>query len=197
MVRMKSAWITIRGVWSDRPVVDWLLVAVVAGVHIVLIKTTAVDLQLSGLLKDDRMRFYTTAASVSALLFGFATASIAFFYGSAKGDRVDLMKGVMSAQLVAAWRAALSAPLVAVGVCLGALLIDTRLDVKGDARGSVWVQWAVEVAVLMLAARGLRLRWLFTSTLTLMAMDSTNPNKMATGVAPTPASKPGRRSATG
>jgi hypothetical protein len=190
--RMKQAWVTVRGLWSDRPAVDWILVAIVVVVHAVLIRTTSVELQLSELSKDDRMRFLTTAASVSALLFGFATASIAFFYGSAKGDRVDLMKGVMSKQLVAAWRAALSAPLVAVGVCLAALLIDTGKS------GSHVVQWSVEVAVLLLAARGVRLRWLFTSTLSLMAMDATNPNAFAqSSASPTPVARPGRRSTSG
>jgi hypothetical protein len=189
---MKQAWVTVRGLWSDRPAVDWILVAIVVVVHAVLIRTTSVELQLSELSKDDRMRFLTTAASVSALLFGFATASIAFFYGSAKGDRVDLMKGVMSKQLVAAWRAALSAPLVAVGVCLAALLIDTGKS------GSHVVQWSVEVAVLLLAARGVRLRWLFTSTLSLMAMDATNPNAFAqSSASPTPVARPGRRSTSG
>jgi len=147
---------------------------------------------MSDLVKDDRMRIYTTLASVSALLFGFATASIAFFYGSAKGDRVDIMKKVLSTQLVSAWRASLSAPLVAVGVCIGAIAGDARAD------GRPWVQWLVEVSAVLLAIRAFRLRWLFIKTLALMALDSNSPNSYAPGTSsPVATSVPRRRSAEG
>jgi hypothetical protein len=191
LTRMKQSWITARGVWSDRPLVDWLFVAILVGVHAALVCWADAG-QIADLAKDDRMRIYTTLASVSALLFGFATASIAFFYGSATGDRVDLMKKVLSAQLVSAWRASLSAPLVAVGVCVGAIAGDARSD------GRPWVQWAVEVAIVLLAVRAFRLRWLFIKTLALMALDSSSPNSYAPGTSSLVATpSPRRRSSEG
>lgn len=182
MVRMKQGWITVRGVWSDHPAIDWVLVAVIVTVHAAVTGLGPQVMVIVDLPLEDRMRVYTTVASVSALIFGFATASIAFFYGAAKGDRVDLMKRVMGPQLVASWRGALSGPLVAVAACIIAIIGDTA------AEGLLLFAGAVEIGVLLLAVRAIRLRWLFTSTLTLMAFDAQNP-------APTPVATPGLRPA--
>jgi len=188
--RVKRIWVPVRGVWSDRPSVDWLLVAVAVGSHIAVAHWTRFDFILDELSKADRMRVFTTTASVSALLFGFATASIAFFYGSARGERVELLKSVMSKQILAAWRASLSAPLITVGACLVALVVDT------GKTGLVAVGWSVEVAVILLAVRAVRLRWLFTTTLSLMSLDATDPKSVRrSSQPPTAAAKPKRRTA--
>lgn len=185
---MRGKWLPIRGFWSDHPSVDWALVAVLASAHAALAKWGSAGLLIVDLAQADRMRVYTTVASVSALLFGFATASIAFFYGAAKGDRVDLMKRVMGTQLVAAWRGALSGPLVAVGACIVAIVGDA------GASGKLAYAVAVECGILLLAARAVRLRWLFISTLTLMAADAQNPPQAPVATPGLkPAVKPGRK----
>lgn len=163
--KMKAGWVRARGIWSTYPLLDWLGVVLAIGVHAFLVWKFEAG-QLSDLVKADRMRVFGTLASVSALLFGFATASIAFFYGSARGDRVELLKKYFGTRLVASWRAALSAPLVAVAVALGALMLDT------GKVGAEWVGWLAEASIAILALRTIRLRWLFTSTLTLMATDA-------------------------
>ncbi len=163
---MKGLWITVRGVWSEHPLVDWVVVAAVGVVHMIITSVGPDVLVLMDLDQGDRMRVYTTVASVSALLFGFATASIAFFYGSAGGERVNLMKQVNGPSLLRSWRAALSSPLVAVGACIVALVADAQ------AEGSFFIAAAVEVSILLLAVRGIRLRWLFASTLSLVSLDN-------------------------
>ena len=191
--RVRQMWLPVRGVWSDRPSTDWAIVAVLVGAHGALVHWADAGLVISELGKADRMRLFTTTASVSALLFGFATASIAFFYGSAQGERIDLMKKVMSRQLVAAWRAALSAPLVTVGVSILALVVDTKVT------GNAVVGWACEVAVVLLAVRGIRLRWLFTTTLSLMSLDvSSGPQyaKPTGSPAPSAVAQPKRRTSS-
>ena len=178
--KMKAGWALIRGHWSTYPIWDWVGVAVVVVLHAIAVWKLDAG-QLSDLVKADRMRFLQSVASVSALLFGFATASIAFFYGAARGDRVELLKKYFGKRLVASWRAALSAPLVAVAIALGALALDT------GSSGVVWIGWVVEASVVVLALRSIRLRWLFTSTLTLMAVDADDesPKEYDLGQAPT------------
>lgn len=176
--RIRDGYVAVRGVLSARPSLDWLAVVVLIGIHLLLWWRADVP-GLSELGKDDRMRMFTTVATVASLLFGFATASIAFFYGSADGERVNMMKRVLSDQLLAAWRAALSAPLVAIGVTVLALALDTA------AGGRPVVGWAVEAALLLLGVRAVRLRWLFLSTLTLLALDKANPQVAAGGTTPT------------
>lgn len=176
MTWVKGLLLPARSFWSDRPSVDWFLVASVIAVHVMLLKLDVTGWTLADLAKDDRMRVFTTLATVSSLLFGFATASIAFFYGSAKGERLDLLKQVMNQQIVRTWRGALSAPLITVGVALVAMAADTR------AGGRDWVAWMIEGVVVFLALRAFRLRWLFTMTLNLLSHDIQNPQKQ---VAPT------------
>lgn len=166
MKRLKDSWVLVRGVLSARPALDWIVVAVLLALHLLLAWRVAGVLTIGGMAKDDRMRIYSTVATVASLLFGFATASIAFFYGSADGERVNLLKRVMSDQLLAAWRAALSAPLVAVGITVVALGVDT------GNQGQLAIGWVVEAALFLLATRAVRLRWLFLSTLKLLALDT-------------------------
>lgn len=178
---VKRVLLPARSFWSDRPSVDWLLVGGALAVHVAVLKLGGTEWTLSDLAKDDRMRVFTSLATVSSLLFGFATASIAFFYGAAKGERLDLLKQVMNQQIVRTWRGALSAPLITVGIALVAMSVDTR------STGHSWVGWMVEGAVFFLASRAFRLRWLFTMTLNLLSHDIQNPQRQ---VAPTTASGP-------
>jgi hypothetical protein len=184
MTWVKRVLLPVRSFWSDRPSVDWLLVGVVLALHACALWFDWfdwIDGTLADLAKDDRMRVFTTLATVSSLLFGFATASIAFFYGSAKGERLDLLKQVMNQQIVRTWRGALAAPLITVGVALAAMSFDTKAD------GRAWVAWLVEGAVVFLAARAFRLRWLFTMTLNLLSHDIQNPQKQVAPVSTTSA----------
>lgn len=166
---MKQAWIPVRGFWSAHPTIDWVIVVMLLLFHALALHKDWINWTLADLDKLDRARLYQTMATVSSLLFGFATASIAFFYGSAKGDRLDLLKQVMSTQLVRTWKAALGAPLLTVAVTSIALIVD-----MGTA-GRPWVAWAVTGSLLMLALRAIRLRWLFAQTLRLLSHDITNP----------------------
>lgn len=191
MKRIRDGWVLVRGVLSDRPALDWVVVAILLAGHLLLTWRFAGVLTIGGLAKDDRMRVYSTVATVASLLFGFATASIAFFYGSADGERVSLMKRVMSDQLLAAWRAALSAPLVAVGLTVVALVVDTKAD------GLAAIGWVVEGALLLLAVRAVRLRWLFLSTLRLLALDTADARRPQTTTKPEALAVPRRRRDTG
>src|SRR4051812_6075289 len=104
VARIRSILVPVRGVWSDRPSLDWLIVLVLVGGQALAVWRGWLTFNVVDLAKDDRMRFYTTLASVSAILFGFATASIGFFYGTAaKGDRIDVMKKVMGERLIVSW----------------------------------------------------------------------------------------------
>lgn len=165
MKTMKSRWAAVRGRWSNLPVVDWIAALLVVAIYAFAVWKWDAP-QFADLSKADRMRAYTTLATVSSLLFGFATASIAFFYGSARGERVELLKKYFGKRLVASWRGALSAPLLAVAFTVAALVLDTR------QAGNPVIQWVIATAVALLAFRCIRLRWLFTSTLTLMASDA-------------------------
>lgn len=167
MRHVKKAWLHVHHRWLDHVWIDWALVAVAVTVHFVWFR----DAALTEMSKGDRMRVYTTAAEVSALVFGFATAAVAFFYGTLGGERVKLLKEVLTDPILVAWRACLTAPLLVAGLCVLALMIDA------GAKGEPVVGWTAEVLLLLLALRCVRLRWLFVKTLKLTSLDAKNPQQ--------------------
>lgn len=184
MRALKAAGSRARGVWSDRPGLDWLIAAIVTAIYAVALRLGWMSLEPWGLAKDDRMRLYTTVATVSSLLFGFATASIAFFYGSASGHRVELFKQIMDQAITRTWRAVLGAPLLAVAVTVIALVTDT------GPQGSPGIGAAVWVSILLLALRGFRLRWMFVQTLRIQSRDLASSNKQSPTAGITAAPRP-------
>jgi hypothetical protein len=171
----ERVWAPVRSRWIDHIWIDWAFAAVLVGAHVALLLRTTTVGQIAALTEDERMRLYTTAAEVAALVFGFATAAVAFFYGSANGERVQMMKRVLSDPLLAAWRATLTAPLVAAGICVLAIVLDYK------EVGRPWVTWSVEAALVLMAIRCVRLRWLFVQTLSLTGLDSNSGPKFAPG----------------
>lgn len=188
MRRMRSMWAAAKGWWGDYPWLDWVFVALLVGTHGGLAWWRDPPLLVSDLASDPRGSLYETTAAVGALIFGFATAAIAFFYSNDKSSRLILMQQVMGDRLMTAWRASLAGPLVAVAVAVGGLIGDS------SGPGSVWYGFVVEASLLLLLARCLRLRWLFVSTLRLVARDAMNPSTSHKTGTMTPVSKPGRRS---
>jgi hypothetical protein len=167
---------TVIDFWIDHSLTDFVLVAVVVGGHGLIVWRTGQGDWLARVDEDRRESLYTTLASIATFVFGFATASIAFFYGSAAGRRVALLQKSHGQTIVRTWRLVLSVPLVVALACIVALIIDVT---KTDSGG---VRWLFEVAFALLAVELARLTWLFTSILALSALDLT-----AVGPAPAPA----------
>lgn len=164
--------------WSRHAALDGVFAATIVGVHGIVAWSLGTSSFLDGATVENRTALYEATAAVGALVFGFATAAIAFFYGAQGGKRLALLAQVEGRSLVRTWRSVLAGPLVAVAVSIICLIAD-----RGTSPG--WVGWLYEFGIAMLALRLLRLQWLFGRVLVLTTFDATDtplrPSSPATG----------------
>ncbi|MEU2304851.1 hypothetical protein [Streptomyces misionensis] len=161
--------------WRSRPAVDWLLTAVVLGVHGLLVALTGRGDILGAPGREQRLTFYTTGATVVALVGSFVTAAIAQ-YASSTGRRMRVLRTAphLASQFRRNWVSVLSATLLISAVCLLATALDTT---ETDPGG---VHWAAEGVLVLGAVRAYRLLWLFNAVIQVTDRDLADPPQSAT-----------------
>jgi hypothetical protein len=159
----------VRDLWGERPIVDWLVAAVLVGGHILYCHFTQAESFFSTISTDRRKDVYTTTASASALIGGFGTAAISQ-YATANGRRMLEIRRRFGVSLRKNWSSILSAMLIVTAACLFTLMVDTGK--KPGVAG-----WAIEFVLLLGALRSVRLLWLFGMLIDVADQDVTEPRR--------------------
>jgi hypothetical protein len=155
--------------WSETPAIDWLVVVLVLGGHVLVSGWSSESTVLSGLTADRRKDIYTTAASISALVGGFGTAAIAQYASSNGRDMLQLRRR-FGGSLRRNWSSILTGMLLLSGGCLGLLVLD-----RGKSAGAVG--WLAESFLVLGAARSVRLVWLFNMLINVSDRDAVSPER--------------------
>lgn len=155
---------------SERPSLDWLVAGVVVGIHATVVTHANRFDPLASLSSDDRVDLYGTAINPVAILVGFTLAALAFSYSS-EGRRAALVRDRGHRALRRTWLSAVSGPLLAVGILLGAQVAERN--------GSSTARWAAELALVAIAARTVRFVWLLRNVLDLHHLDESDPARPA------------------
>lgn len=169
---MSIRWPTLRrlkDLWSERPAIDWLILTLALGGHIVIAHWTPGSSIAHGLAADRRKDVYTTAASISALVGGFGTAAIAQ-YASSHGRDMRELRIRFGRSLRKNWSSILTGMLIMSAGCLTLLVLDRAKSVGMTG-------WLVEALLLFGAARAARLVWLFNMLLNVSDRDAIEPDR--------------------
>jgi hypothetical protein len=166
-VRTRSSLIDVL---SERPSLDWLLAGATVGAHALIVTHMSRFDPLASLTQDDRVDFYGAAINPVAILVGFTLAALAFTYSS-EGRRSALLRSRAHRALRRTWLGAVSGPLLAVAILLGAQVAERN--------GTSAARWAAEVALVAIAARTVRFVWLLAHVLDLRQLDESDPRRPA------------------
>ncbi|MFJ8760976.1 hypothetical protein [Streptomyces cyaneofuscatus] len=159
----------IKDFWSEKPAVDWLLLAILVGGHIAVSIWTSQSSIMHGVTADRRKDIYTTAASISALVGGFGTAAIAQ-YASSNGRDMRALRRLFGRSLRKNWSSILTGMLLVSAGCLALLVFD-------DARSAGHLEWVAEALLAFGAARSIRLVWLFNMLINVSDRDAVEPER--------------------
>lgn len=159
----------IKDLWSETPTVDWLIVALVVGGHVVFSHWGSGSNLLQSVVADRRKDVYMTVASVSALVGGFGTAAIAQ-YASSHGRDMRELRRRFGRSLRRNWSSILSGMLILSAGCLALLILD-------GAKSVGVYGWFAEAFLVLGAARAVRLVWLFNMLINVSDRDALEPER--------------------
>ena len=159
-----------RNDWAEHPWVDWMITGIIVGAHAFIALQFEVGDVLLWASNGRRAMVYTTTAGVASLVAGIGTIALAQ-YKAASGPRISAIKERAGAPISAGLRATLVAPLVAAGLCIVTLTLDTT---RSDAGGT---RFLFEVAFVLGALRLIRLVYLFTALDDIKTVDDTETPK--------------------
>ncbi|MFD3334100.1 hypothetical protein ACFWV1_15845 [Streptomyces sp. NPDC058700] len=146
-----------------------MIVALVVGAHVFISRAASESHVLQGVVADRRKDIYTTVASISALVGGFATAAIAQ-YASSNGRDMRELRRRFGRSLRRNWSSILSGMLLLSAGCLFLLVID-----KSKSIGEYG--WLAEALLVLGAARAVRLVWLFNMLINVSDRDAVEPER--------------------
>lgn len=146
------------GWWSEHPMVDYAAVLVVTLSHLLLVGLWGRGDVLDGTTIDQRLDLYATGASVAAIIGGVTSVAVAL-YQSLGGARGGAVRRHYGPEIRRNWRALLIATGLAPTLCLAAMALDRS---TGDP---LLPRFLFEAALILAAARFLRLMWLFDAFL--------------------------------
>lgn len=169
MLHVGSALRRLKDAWSEVPGLDWVVAAVIMGGHFGATHWASWPGIVDGLTADRRKDFYTTAASVSALVGGFGTAAIAQ-YASSNGQDMRVLRRRFGGSLRKNWLSILTGMLIVSAGCLLLLVLDR-------AKSAGYTAWLTEFLLLLGSARSLRLVWLFNMLIGVSDRDALQPER--------------------
>lgn len=154
----------------EHPGLDWLLAGAAIGAHALFVTHIGRFDPLGSLAPDHRVGLYGTAINPVAILVGFTLTALAFTYSS-EGRRTALLRARAHDALRRTWLGAVSGPLLAVGMLLGAQVAERN--------GNSAARWIFEIALLAIAARTARFVWLLAQLLDLRQLDESDRRRPA------------------
>lgn len=155
---------------SERPALDWLMGCIVVGIHALVVTVMHRYDPLASLSEAERVDLYGQAINPASILVGFTLAALAFTY-SGEGRYTALLRAHGGRALRRTWLAAISGPLLAVGVLLAAQVVEQN--------GTATARWAGEIAFVLIALRTTRLVWLLGQLLDLRQLDDVDTKRPA------------------
>lgn len=149
---------------------DWPLAGVLTGAHIwVSWSTNRFDiLRTTGF--SNRLSLYTDLITVNGLLFGFAATALAS-YLAFSGPRITQLRAYAGDQLHGQWMSALCG----LAMTLGVLVLCKILD--RETTSAAGVRWLAEATLLVVAARILRLLWVFRRIIDIATKPAPGPSR--------------------
>jgi hypothetical protein len=176
----------VGGLWSDRPVVDYVAMLVIVGAHLLLVLTTGRADLLLWIDDDQRQVLYQAGAGVVAIVGGLGSIALAV-YQALEGVRADAVKRLYATELRRNWLAVTSATGTCALACVIAIAIDhPAAEGAPAATGDPYfARFLFEAAIVLSVLRFIRLLWLFHSMLKLDEAESRDkPRPPAPPVAP-------------
>lgn len=167
-----SAATTVRDRMVEHPLVDWITITVVVGVHAAVATRYDRFDPLGAMDFSRRTELYTSALTVTGVLLGFTGAALAG-YLALSGPGITAVRVRAGATLTRQWVAALTGPALALIVFFLAKVFDGPGTGGGLVAGQHF-RWLAEAAALLVVLRFCRLFWVYAQ-LVAIANDDGRP----------------------
>lgn len=148
-----SKLVRLMNMWSDKPTVDLLLMAVLVGLHLSLVYLLGMGNVLHWADQAQRLAVYAAGAGMMSLIAGFTGTAIAQ-YGSSSGPVVTAIRSNHGSAIRLNWLNISGGLMLGTVLCLVAMSIDTKTSPRGS-------QWVFEVALALAILKFARLLFLF------------------------------------
>ncbi|MBU6530975.1 hypothetical protein AB0896_16350 [Streptomyces parvulus] len=165
---------TIADRWAEHLWIDYLVAALILGVHVLVIRATESGDWLSWIDSSQRTGLYAAAAGVVSAIGGLSAIAISI-YTAANGERLRAVRRHHQDDLRRSWRSLLCSTALVCTLLLSALSLDRDKD-------PVSARFIFEFAMSFAALRFSRLIWLFDSMMRVSDADSAEPDPVATPV---------------
>lgn len=166
----------VEGYWSERPAVDYLIVLVLVGAHLAFVLSTGRADLLLWVESPQRQVLYGAGAGVVAVVGGLGSIALAV-YQALEGVRADAVKRLYATELRRNWLAVTTTTGAAALACVVAIALDHDPSTPEGVADPLFARFVFEAAVILGAARFIRLLWLFSGMLKVEAAQTNDQGK--------------------